>query len=144
MTLHTVPRTQEGLKCVYKDILLSLVMRPISKREKESRLFQSALICTSAVSCTHKLRCIRPFPSCNSKGCRDIKQMMQGQDYVMERLQTPDRSETKEQASRGWSGKTCRETLGVWIYWTTKDELNISCFGKNVDHVLKIMNLGMR
>lgn len=30
---------QEGLQCVYKDILLSLVMRPISKLEKELRLF---------------------------------------------------------------------------------------------------------
>lgn len=38
--------------------------------------------------------------------------------------------------------KDLSEDLGVWIHWTSKDELNISCFGKNVDHVLTIMNLG--
>lgn len=29
--------------------------------------------------------------------------------------------------------KDLSEDLGVWIHWTSKDELNISCFGKNVD-----------
>lgn len=58
---------------------------------------------------------------------------------------TPDASSSRDKGTgiQRVVWKDLSEDLGVWIYWTTKDELNISCCGKNVDHVLKIMNLGM-
>lgn len=53
---------------------------------------------------------------------------------------TPDTRPFREKRAgiRRVVWKDLSEDLGVWIYWTTKDELNVSCFGKNVDHVLKL------